>query len=158
MNDELHEKFKANLRTSLPAVAAVAGWWIKQGEFDVKVPALLVPERFEDGRCDSGDMEVRRFGPIEDHPWKVIEVKGYTIPADRLFSYPAIIVDRKEGYEKKPKIALYFAVPAELDRALMLDHEKHRNSFSEMKIKDKVTGNLVECLMAPLECWKEIRL
>lgn len=154
--NQTHELFKQNLKGSLPSVAAVAGYFIKNGKFDVNVEALHVPETIAQGITDQGDMRVRRKGEEDWHP---IEVKSYSYSFESLRHFPHIIMDKKTGFENKGKPAkLYFAVPSCLKYALIFNYDKYHEHLYLAPFKDQVTGKICDCYVADNEWWQEVEL
>lgn len=148
--------FQDNLRSSLPAVAAVAGVYIRAGIFDVRVPALHVPESYDDSVSDSGDLFVRKAGTDD---WKVIEVKSYRVDTDTLSRYPMIIVDKCSTFERKgDKPAFYYAVGSDLKSAMVFDLAKYESQMTKHKHKDQVHGTLMDCWVAPQKLWRRVAL
>lgn len=137
------------LLDSIPAQIAVAEYFANKLEFEIKIVAIY------NGKSDAGDIFIRRPG---EH-WRCIEVKGHpTIPFDRLDRYPWILVDKLAVYTNKPEYPeAYFILGSEMEHALVVKTTAD-TVFSTMKVKDKFSGELEECIGLEREAFTKVKL
>jgi hypothetical protein len=139
-----HVTFAENLKGSMVAVNAVAEHVARHG-FDVVVPELYIPDSYEDGISDSGDI-VASMGGVEF----VIEVKGHPSLewGDLSWCVYGLLIDKCKVFDAKVRRPDVYYI---LDRHLKVartfrvsDWDKTYRRF----IRDKVTGRQENCYMA----------
>lgn len=154
---EQHDRFLARLRSSGPAVFAVAEWFWRRG-YSVTIPALrYAPDasQYED-YVDTGDL-------IATKSWadpRMIEVKNVkrsfsvpsTWPFDDIFISNVGTVERAD-----PPAYAYFIVSKDLTHAaIIMGDTKH--TWYKKKERAGNTGNIEEFYVAPLSEAKFIKL
>ena len=153
MNQATHERFKANLKASQPAVLAVQGYLANMG-YQSEVPALHVPGTFDDGIADSGDIILLYGGETYR-----IEVKlSRSCLWSELIRFPSIVVDKKSTWDaKQPKPYCYFIVDKTLKTAGLFECDNWRQTTIK-RFRDQVTGIMEPCYAARPDLFTEVQL
>ena len=147
------EKFKSELEASSESVARVAYSLVRKG-YGIRVPPLHVPETQDDGIPDEGDLFV--IGKDGKERW--IEVRCFVGSTEAmLHGFPCLIVERVERLDKNPP-DFYYLMGSEMNMAFVMDVAANRKRFSVQKIRNGTDGRLVDCYMAPHDCFSHVKL
>ncbi len=154
MSQETHERFKKNLKSSEPAVRAVHKYLLGR-VFNAVAPSLHVPETFDEGIADSGDIIV----PVGEMTYRIeVKLSKKHLWEDLVKFKPGIIIDKKSTWDAKtPKPDAYYIVDKSVAFAGVFDCKQWDRVFTK-KYPDQVTGVMEPCYVAEVDLFRTVSL